>query len=178
MAETSIEWTDARNPCRMYGLRAGCSNVPQCAWQRGLKPWAWRNTLVLTPKSGGRAKWTGKIHLDHKGLVNSADMVKAAQGFCELDVRSLPRRRVGGLHRRCLGRHGKYAATHLPDIVETTGSHDRDHTIILPKLANVWLGTKCADSRVLHKSRNFARFRPVFALFRLNHLSAASLALI
>ena len=70
MAETSIEWTDATwNPvagCTI--LTAGCTNCYAMRMAARLEAMGSEKYVGLTRKSGGRAKWTGKINLDWKSL--------------------------------------------------------------------------------------------------------------
>ena len=70
MADTSIEWTDATwNPvagCTI--LTAGCTNCYAMRMAARLEAMGVEKYAGLTRKSGGRAKWTGKIVLDRKSL--------------------------------------------------------------------------------------------------------------
>ena len=70
MAETSIEWTDATwNPvagCTI--MTAGCTNCYAMRMAARLEAMGVEKYKGLTRKTGGRAKWTGKITLDEKSL--------------------------------------------------------------------------------------------------------------
>lgn len=70
MADTSIEWTDATwNPvagCTI--LTAGCTNCYAMRMAARLEAMGVEKYEGLTRKSGGRAKWTGKIRLDEASL--------------------------------------------------------------------------------------------------------------
>ena len=70
MAETSIEWTDATwNPvagCTIH--TAGCTNCYAMRMAARLEAMGVEKYADLTRKSGGRAKWTGKIKLDPASL--------------------------------------------------------------------------------------------------------------
>jgi protein gp37 len=70
MADTSIEWTDATwNPvagCTV--LTAGCTNCYAMRMAARLEAMGVEKYAGLTRKSGGRAKWTGRITLDWKSL--------------------------------------------------------------------------------------------------------------
>lgn len=70
MADTSIEWTDATwNPvagCTI--LTAGCTNCYAMRMAARLEAMGVEKYQGLTRKSGGRAKWTGKIRLDEGAL--------------------------------------------------------------------------------------------------------------
>ena len=65
MAETSIEWTDATwNPvagCAI--LSPGCTNCYAMRMAARLDAMGVTKYKGLTRKSGGRAKWTGKLYL-------------------------------------------------------------------------------------------------------------------
>src|SRR4051812_11287629 len=70
MADTSIEWTDATwNPvagCTV--LSPGCTNCYAMRMAARLDAMGMEKYRGLTRKSGGRAKWTGKVRLDHAAL--------------------------------------------------------------------------------------------------------------
>ena len=70
MAETSIEWTDATwNPvagCTV--LSPGCTNCYAMRMAARLDAMGMDKYRGLTRKSGGRAKWTGKVRLDGGAL--------------------------------------------------------------------------------------------------------------
>src|SRR4029453_17322056 len=70
MADTSIEWTDATwNPvagCTV--LSPGCTNCYAMRMAARLDAMGTEKYRGLTRKSGGRAKWTGKIRLDRDAL--------------------------------------------------------------------------------------------------------------
>ena len=83
MAETSIEWTDATwNPvagCTV--LTAGCTNCYAMRMAARLEAMGTDKYRGLTRKSGGRAKWTGKITLDRKALSIPATWSKPRRVF-------------------------------------------------------------------------------------------------
>jgi protein gp37 len=70
MADTSIEWTDATwNPvagCTV--ISPGCTNCYAMRMAERLDAMGMEKYRGLTRKSGGRAKWTGKVRLDHAAL--------------------------------------------------------------------------------------------------------------
>src|SRR5690242_562392 len=70
MADTSIEWTDATwNPlagCTI--LTSGCTNCYAMRMAARLEAMGVEKYKGLTRKTGGRAKWTGKIRLDEASL--------------------------------------------------------------------------------------------------------------
>ena len=83
MAETSIEWTDATwNPvagCTI--LTAGCTNCYAMRMASRLEAMGAEKYAGLTRKSGGKAKWTGKIKLDHSSLDIPASWKKPRRVF-------------------------------------------------------------------------------------------------
>jgi protein gp37 len=83
MSETSIEWTDATwNPvagCTI--LTAGCTNCYAMRMAARLEAMGTDKYQGLTRKSGGRAKWTGKITLDPKSLTAPAAWNKPRRVF-------------------------------------------------------------------------------------------------
>jgi protein gp37 len=70
MAETSIEWTDVTwNPvagCSV--LSPGCTNCYAMRMAARLEAMGVDKYSGLTRRSGGRAKWIGKIRLDYEAL--------------------------------------------------------------------------------------------------------------
>lgn len=70
MAETSIEWTDATwNPVAGCSIAtAGCTNCYAMRMAARLEAMGVDKYTGTTRKSGGRAKWTGKIVLDPGAL--------------------------------------------------------------------------------------------------------------
>ena len=70
MAETSIEWTDATwNPVAGCTIAtSGCTNCYAMRMSARLEAMGVEKYRGLTRKTGGRAKWTGKITLDPKAL--------------------------------------------------------------------------------------------------------------
>lgn len=70
MADTTIEWTDSTwNPVAGCAIAtAGCTNCYAMRMAARLEAMGVEKYAGLTRKSGGRAKWTGKITLDHSAL--------------------------------------------------------------------------------------------------------------
>lgn len=152
MADTSIEWTDATwNPvagCTI--LTAGCTNCYAMRMAARLEAMGVDKYQGLTRKSGGRAKWTGKITLDRKSLGVPLKWSKPRRVF----VNSM-----SDLF------HSDVPADFIADVwnvMASTPQHtyqiltkrpDRMIDIIpdLQRLPNVWLGTSVEDSRVLHR---------------------------
>ena len=70
MADSSIEWTDATwNPVAGCAIvSAGCTFCYAMRMAARLEAMGVKKYKGLTRKSGGRAKWTGKIRTDKKSL--------------------------------------------------------------------------------------------------------------
>ncbi|UUP19474.1 DUF5131 family protein [Nitratireductor thuwali] len=152
MADTSIEWTDATwNPvagCTV--LTAGCTNCYAMRMAARLEAMGTEKYQGLTRKSGGRAKWTGKIFLDRKSLSTPATWSKPRRVFVnsmsDLFHADVPPDFIADVWKvmEATPRHTYQILTKRPDrMVEIVPD--------LPKLPNVWLGTSVEDSRVLHR---------------------------
>jgi protein gp37 len=152
MAETSIEWTDATwNPvagCTV--LTAGCTNCYAMRMAARLEAMGVEKYQGLTRKSGGRAKWTGKITLDRKALSAPAAWAKPRRVFVnsmsDLFHSDVPADFIADVWRVMADtpRHTYQILTKRPDrMMEIVPA--------LAKLPNVWLGTSVEDSRVLHR---------------------------
>jgi len=152
MAETTIEWTDATwNPvagCTV--LTAGCTNCYAMRMAARLEAMGVEKYNGLTRKSGGRAKWTGKIYLDRKSLSIPATWSKPRRVFVnsmsDLFHSDVPPDFIADVWKVMAEtpRHTYQILTKRPDrMVEIVPA--------LPKLPNVWLGTSVEDGRVLHR---------------------------
>lgn len=152
MAETSIEWTDATwNPvagCAI--LTAGCTNCYAMRMAARLDAMGVEKYRGLTRKSGGRAKWTGKIKLDDAALSIPAKWSKPRRVFVnsmsDLFHQDVPAEFIARVWTSMAEtpRHTYQILTKRPDrMVEIVPG--------LPKLPNVWLGTSVEDGRVLHR---------------------------
>lgn len=150
MAETSIEWTDATwNPvagCTV--LTAGCTNCYAMRMAARLEAMGVEKYAGLTRKSGGRAKWTGKLFLDHKSLSIPATWSKPRRVFVnsmsDLFHSDVPANFIAEVWQVMADtpRHTYQILTKRPDrMMEIVPS--------LRKLPNVWLGTSVEDSRVI-----------------------------
>lgn len=152
MAETTIEWTDATwNPvagCTI--LTAGCTNCYAMRMAARLDAMGVEKYAGLTRKTGGRAKWTGKLYLDWKSLSTPATWSKPRRVFVnsmsDLFHSDVPTDFIAAVWRVMeeTPRHTYQILTKRPD---------RMIDIIpgLKKLPNVWLGTSVEDGRVLHR---------------------------
>ncbi|RWL93943.1 MAG: DUF5131 family protein [Mesorhizobium sp.] len=154
MAETSIEWTDATwNPvagCTI--LTAGCTNCYAMRMASRLEAMGANKYAGLTRQSGGRAKWTGKIKLDHSSLDIPASWKKPRRVFVnsmsDLFHPDVPADFIREVWQvmETTPRHTYQILTKRPDRMAETLSTDSFK--ILP---NVWLGTSVEDSRVLYR---------------------------
>ena len=152
MAETSIEWTDATwNPvagCTV--LTAGCTNCYAMRMAARLEAMGTDKYRGLTRKSGGRAKWTGKITLDHKALSIPATWSKPRRVFVnsmsDLFHPDVPADFIGEVWDVMADtpRHTYQILTKRPDRMAAIVPH-------LARLPNVWLGTSVEDSHVLYR---------------------------
>ena len=154
MADTSIEWTDATwNPvagCTV--LTAGCTNCYAMRMAARLEAMGLEKYAGLTRKSGGRAKWTGKITLDHGSLEIPMNWKKPRRVFVnsmsDLFHEKVPQEYVLRVWKvmKATPHHTYQILTKRPDrmaAVLTSPGFD-----VLP---NVWLGTSVEDGRVLHR---------------------------
>jgi protein gp37 len=154
MAETSIEWTDATwNPvagCTI--MTAGCTNCYAMRMAYRLEAMGVEKYAGLTRKSGGRAKWTGKIMLDRASLHIPATWAKPRRVFVnsmsDLFHSDVPTDFIREVWQamKATPRHTYQILTKRPDRMAAILSKDS-----LPVLPNVWLGTSVEDGRVLHR---------------------------
>lgn len=152
MAETSIEWTDATwNPvagCTV--LTAGCTNCYAMRMAARLEAMGSEKYAGLTRKTGGRAKWTGKIYLDRNSLSIPSTWSKPRRVFVnsmsDLFHSDVPVDFIADVWRVMAEtpRHTYQILTKRPDrMIEIISG--------FPKLSNVWLGTSVEDKRVLYR---------------------------
>lgn len=153
MAETSIEWTDATwNPvagCTI--MSAGCTNCYAMRMAARLEAMGVDKYRGLTRKSGGRAKWTGDLYLDHAALAIPGTWKKPRNVFVnsmsDLFHPNVPVsfiRKIWAEMARTR-RHTYQILTKRPDRMAEVLS---DGFEVLP---NVWLGSSVEDGRVLHR---------------------------
>jgi protein gp37 len=173
LADTSIEWTDATwNPvagCTI--LTAGCTNCYAMRMAARLEAMGSEKYTGLTRRSGGRAKWTGKLFLDWKSLDMPARWSKPRMIFVnsmsDLFHTDVPVDFVAAVWRtmEATPQHTYQILTKRPDrMAEILPGED------FKKLPNVWLGTSVEDSRVLQRldelrgvpaAVRFASFEPL-----------------
>jgi len=154
MADTSIEWTDATwNPvagCTI--LTAGCTNCYAMRMAARLEAMGVHKYSGLTRKSGGRAKWTGKVRLDRDSLTTPQAWKKPRRVFVnsmsDLFHESVPVKFIREVWdvMAATPRHTYQILTKRPERMSALLGNSE--FAVLP---NVWLGTSVEDSRVLHR---------------------------
>jgi protein gp37 len=152
MADTSIEWTDATwNPvagCTV--LSPGCTNCYAMRMAARLDAMGMEKYRGLTRKSGGRAKWTGKIRLDRKALAVPAQWPRPRRIFVnsmsDLFHESVPADFVAEVW-------AVMASTpwHTYQILTKRPARMAEMTARMNKLQNVWLGTSVESSDYLDR---------------------------
>lgn len=160
MAETSIEWTDATwNPvagCTI--LTAGCTNCYAMRMAARLEAMGVPKYDATTRKSGGRAKWTGKITLDYKALAIPHAWSKPRRVFVnsmsDLFHDQVPVDFIRAVWTTMADtpRHTYQILTKRPERMADLLSGPE-----FPVLPNVWLGTSVEDNRVLGRLDDLRR---------------------
>lgn len=157
MADTSIEWTDSTwNPvagCTV--LTAGCTNCYAMRMAARLEAMGTEKYAGTTRKSGGRARWTGRITLDYNALSTPETWARPRRIFVnsmsDLFHPLVPAdfiRRVWST-MEATPRHTYQILTKRPERMAEVLSDKR--FAILP---NVWLGTSVEDGSVLSRLDN------------------------
>lgn len=154
MAETTIEWTDATwNPVAGCTIAtAGCTNCYAMRMAARLEAMGVEKYRGTTRKTGGRAKWTGKIVLDHNALSTPKDWKKPRKVFVnsmsDLFHPDVPAEFIRLVWRTMedTPRHTFQVLTKRPDRMASVLSSDG-----FPLLHNVWLGTSVEDDNVLYR---------------------------
>lgn len=153
MADTSIEWTDSTwNPVAGCSIMsAGCTNCYAMRMAARLEAMGMEKYQGLTRKTGGRAKWTGKLFLDERALATPIGWSKPRNVFVNSmsdlfhpDVPIDFIRKVWNVMEQTQ-RHTYQILTKRPDRMAEVLRQD---FAVLP---NVWLGTSVEDGRVLHR---------------------------
>jgi protein gp37 len=152
MADTSIEWTDATwNPvagCTV--LSPGCTNCYAMRMAARLDAMGMDKYKGLTRKSGGRAKWTGKIRLDRQALDIPGAWKRPRRIFVnsmsDLFHTAVPAEFVAAVWSvmQETPRHTYQILTKRPDRMA-------EITAALPVLKNVWLGTSVESADYLDR---------------------------
>src|ERR1700737_951770 len=158
MADTSIEWTDATwNPvagCTV--LSPGCTNCYAMRMAARLDAMGMEKYRGLTRKSGGRAKWTGKVRLDRGALGVPAKWRKPRRIFVNSmsdlfhDAVSADFVAEVWLVMQSTPWHTYQILTKRPDRVA-------EITARLPMLSNVWLGTSVESGDYLDRIDNLRK---------------------
>ena len=155
MAENSpIEWTDATwNPVAGCSLAsAGCTNCYAMRMAARLEAMGVQKYVGLTKKSGGRAKWTGKIRCEEAALAVPEKWRKSRKIFVNsmsdlfhADVPEEFIRKVWGV-MKATPRHDYQLLTKRPERMRQLLS--RPEFEVLP---NVWVGTSVESQGVAHR---------------------------
>jgi protein gp37 len=131
-------------------MSAGCTNCYAMRMAARLDAMGLEKYAGLTRKSGGRAKWTGKVFLDQKSLSLPRSWTKPRRVFVnsmsDLFHPAVPAEFIAQVWR-AMGQTERHTFQIL------TKRPDRMMEIVpdLPRLPNVWLGTSVEDGRVLHR---------------------------
>lgn len=152
MAETSIEWTDATwNPvagCTI--LSAGCTNCYAMRMAARLEAMGVDKYAGTTRKSGGRAKWSGKIVLDHGSLSLPTTWSKPRRVFVN-SMSDLFHEDVPEEFIRRVWKTMAVTPRHTYQILTKRPDRMADIVPDLPLLPNVWLGTSVEDQKAVQR---------------------------
>lgn len=152
MAENSpIEWTDATwNPgAGCTPASAGCTNCYAMRMAARLEAMGVEKYFGLTRKSGGRAKWTGKIHCDPSALTVPLGWRKPrcvfVNSMSDLFHPDVPEAFIRDVWEvmKATPRHDYQLLTKRPDRMRQILSQAD-----LNVLPNVWLGTSVESQEV------------------------------
>lgn len=150
MSDTTIEWTDSTwNPvagCTI--LTAGCTNCYAMRMAARLEAMGVEKYDGTTRSSGGRAKWTGKIVLDHKALAVPHNWAKPRRVFVN-SMSDLFHDDVPEDFVREVWKTMAETPRHTYQILTKRPERMAEIVPAFPVLPNVWLGTSVEDSRVL-----------------------------
>lgn len=159
VAETSIEWTDATwNPvagCTI--LTSGCTNCYAMRMAARLEAMGTDKYVGTTRKSGGRAKWTGVIRLDH-GALQTPFAWKAPRRVFVNSMSDLFHEDVPVEFIRDVWSTMERTRWHTYQIL--TKRPERMANVLangFPVLDNVWLGTSVEDARVVRRLDDLRR---------------------
>jgi protein gp37 len=149
---TSIEWTDVTwNPvagCTV--LSPGCTNCYAMRMAARLDAMGMAKYTGLTRKSGGRAKWTGRIKLDEAALETPLGWKKPRMVF----VNSMSDLFHDGVPDVFISRVWATMARtsrHTYQILTKRPGRMAALTQRLPRLNNVWLGTSVESAEYLSR---------------------------
>lgn len=142
MADSSIEWTDATwNPTVGCSIASpGCTNCYAMRMAARLEAMGMEKYAGTTRKSGGRAKWTGIVRLDHGALYTPYGWKSPKRVFVN-SMSDLFHENLSTEDIRLVWDVMKTTPEHEYQILtkrpERMALLSRD----LPQLPNVWLGT-------------------------------------
>lgn len=160
MADTSIEWTDATwNPvagCTV--ISPGCANCYAMRMAARLDAMGVAKYRGLTRKSGGRAKWTGVVHLDPTSLSLPLHWKKPRMIFVN-SMSDLFHERVPDAFVFQVWDVMSQASRHTFQILTKRPERMARLTKSLPLLGNVWLGASVENSEHLSRLDNLRRVR-------------------
>jgi protein gp37 len=160
MADTTIEWTDATwNPVAGCAIvTAGCTNCYAMRMAARLEAMGVEKYSGLTRKTGGRAKWTGKIRLDVASLSIPISwrqprkvFVNSMSDLFHPDVPVDFIATVWGVMEEC-EHHIFQILTKRPERMVEILLHDG-----LKVLPNVWLGTSVENNEVVGRIDDLRR---------------------
>lgn len=165
MADTSIEWTDVTwNPvagCTV--LSPGCTNCYAMRMAARLDAMGARKYAGLTRKSGGRAKWNGKIRLDEVALTAPSTWKKPRMVFVnsmsDLFHSSVPDEFIVRVWEAMHAGH-----RHTFQILTKRPERMTELCKNLPLLPNVWLGTSVESAEYLWRLE-YLRITPAVTRF-------------
>lgn len=190
MAETTIEWTDATwNPVAGCTVAtAGCTNCYAMRMAARLEAIGVEKYAGTTRKTGGRAKWTGKIVLDPDALEIPKGWKKPRKVFVnsmsDLFHPDVPVEfvRMVWATMEATPRHTYQILTKRPEHMEAVLSSPG-----FAILRNVWLGTSVENKEVLHRldslravpaAVRFVSFEPLIGSVENSDLSEISWAIV
>lgn len=160
MADTTIEWTDATwNPVAGCAIvTAGCTNCYAMRMAARLEAMGIRKYKGLTRKTGGRAKWTGKVRTDRHSLSVPLSWKRPRKVFVNSmsdlfhpDVPSSFIRRVWGV-MEVANQHVYQILTKRPERMAEVLCGADFHI-----LQNVWLGTSVENNAVVSRIDDLRR---------------------
>lgn len=160
MANSSIEWTEATwNPvagCTV--LSPGCTNCYAMRLAARLEAMGMPKYAGLTRKSGGRAKWTGAVRLDHGALELPKSWQKPRMIFVnsmsDLFQEAVPPSFVAAVWKAMAS-----ACQHTYQILTKRPDRMARLTVELPLLPNVWLGVSVESAAYLGRLDDLRRTR-------------------
>lgn len=167
MADSSIEWTDATwNPVAGCSIvTAGCTNCYAMRMAARLESMGVTKYKGLTRKSGGKAKWTGKIRHDHGSLSVPLSwnrprkvFVNSMSDLFHPDVKFSFIRQVWFVMEKA-DQHVYQILTKRPERMAEVLRNGN-----FPVLKNVWLGTSVENNAVVDRIDHLRRV-PAFVRF-------------